>query len=50
MSGCTATCIAGTITALHHADGRSTRVVSQARGLHAKGETAGYDASKLIAV
>jgi hypothetical protein len=35
---------------LHHADGRSTRVVSQARGLQAKGETAGYDASKLIAV
>lgn len=33
-----------------HADGRSTRVVSQARGLQAKGETAGYDASKLILV
>ncbi len=33
-----------------HADGRSTRVVSQARGLQAKGETAGYDAGKLIAV
>jgi hypothetical protein len=33
-----------------HADGRSTRVVSQARGLQAKGETAGYDAAKLIAV
>ncbi len=33
-----------------HADGRSTRVVSQARGLEAKGETAGYDAHKLIAL
>ena len=26
-----------------HADGSQTRVVSQARGLHAKGETAGFD-------
>jgi hypothetical protein len=33
-----------------HADGRSTRVVSQARGLQAKGESTGYDAAKLIAV
>jgi Calcineurin-like phosphoesterase len=30
------------------ADGRHTRVVSQARGLAAKGETEGYDAAKLI--
>jgi hypothetical protein len=33
-----------------HPDGRRTRVVSQARGLEAKGETEGYDAHKLIAV
>jgi Calcineurin-like phosphoesterase len=33
---------------VHHADGRATRVVSQARGLAAKGETAGYDPMKLI--
>ncbi len=33
-----------------HADGRSTRVVSQARGLADKGETDGYDATKLIEV
>jgi hypothetical protein len=31
-----------------HADGRSTRVVSQARGLAAKGETEGFDAGFLI--
>ena len=31
-----------------HADGRSTRVVSQARGPADKGETSGYDATKLI--
>jgi Calcineurin-like phosphoesterase len=31
-----------------HADGRTTRVVSQARGLGDKGEPAGYDANKLI--
>ncbi len=31
-----------------HADGRATRVVSQARGLAAKGEDAGYDPAKLI--
>jgi hypothetical protein len=31
-----------------HADGRRTRVVSQARGLLAKGESDGYDATKLI--
>ena len=34
---------------VEHAGGR-TRVVSQARGLEAKGETTGYDAAKLIAV
>jgi len=33
-----------------HADGRSTRVVSQARGLADKGETYGFDATKLIEV
>ena len=33
-----------------HADGRRTRVVSQARGLADKGEPTGYDARKLIAV
>ncbi len=33
-----------------HADGRGTRVVSQARGLADKGETEGYDAAKLIEV
>ena len=33
-----------------HADGRLTRVVSQARGLDAKGESTGYDSRKLIAV
>jgi hypothetical protein len=33
-----------------HAGGRSTRVVSQARGLTDKGETEGYDATKLIEV
>jgi len=31
-----------------HADGQRTRVVSQARGLLAKGESDGYDATKLI--
>jgi hypothetical protein len=31
-----------------HADGRSTRVVSQARGLATKGEHEGYDPAKLI--
>ena len=31
-----------------HPDGRSTRVVSQARGLAAKGETLGFDATRLI--
>lgn len=34
---------------VNHADGRQTRVVSQARGLHAKGETAGFDPGILIA-
>lgn len=33
-----------------HADGLSTRVVSQARGLADKGEVDGYDATKLIEV
>jgi Calcineurin-like phosphoesterase len=33
-----------------HADGRSTRVVSQARGLADKGETEGYDVGKLIEI
>jgi Calcineurin-like phosphoesterase len=33
-----------------HADGRSTRVVSQARGLADKNEADGYDAMKLIEV
>jgi hypothetical protein len=33
-----------------HADGRSTRVVSQARGLAGKGEPGGYDPAKLIEV
>ena len=33
-----------------HADGRSTRVVSQARGLASKGEDEGYDPRKLIAL
>jgi len=33
-----------------HADGRATRVVSQARGLEAKGESEGFDASRLIEV
>ena len=33
-----------------HADGRHTRVVSQARGLAAKGEPEGYDPGKLIQV
>ena len=33
-----------------HADGRRTRVVSQARGLHAKGETEGFEPFKLIEV
>ncbi len=33
-----------------HTDGRCTRVVSQARGLQAKGETTGYQASKLLTV
>ena len=33
-----------------HADGRSTRVVSQARGLAAKGEADGFDNAKLISV
>jgi DNA repair exonuclease SbcCD nuclease subunit len=33
-----------------HADGRRTRVVSQARGLASKGEDAGYDPGKLIAI
>jgi hypothetical protein len=31
-----------------HADGGLTRVASQARGLHSKGETTGFDASMLI--
>lgn len=31
-----------------HANGRSTRVASQARGLAAKGETEGFDAARLI--
>ena len=35
---------------VRHADGQRTRVVSQARGLADKGETAGYDALKLIEV
>jgi hypothetical protein len=33
-----------------HADGRSTRVVSQARGLADKGETEGFDAGRLIEI
>lgn len=33
-----------------HGDGRSTRVLCQARGLHDKGEDAGFDALKLIEV
>jgi hypothetical protein len=33
-----------------HADGRSTRVVSQARGLAKKGEDAGYEPGKLIEI
>jgi hypothetical protein len=33
-----------------HASGRTTRVVSQARGLADKGEPEGYDAAKLIAL
>jgi hypothetical protein len=33
-----------------HGDGRRTRVVSQARGLEAKGECDGYDADRLIAL
>jgi hypothetical protein len=33
-----------------HDDGQRTRVVSQARGLDAKGECQGYDAGKLIAL
>ena len=33
-----------------HGDGRRTRVVSQARGLDAKNESAGYDAGRLIAL
>jgi Calcineurin-like phosphoesterase len=33
-----------------HVDGRTTRVVCQARGLATKGEDRGYDAAKLIAV
>jgi Calcineurin-like phosphoesterase len=35
---------------VRHADGSGTRVVSQARGLADKGETAGFDAGKLILV
>jgi hypothetical protein len=35
---------------VRHADGRATRVVSQARGLAAKGEAEGYDPAKLIAL
>lgn len=35
---------------VRHADGRATRVVSQARGLAAKGEVEGYDPAKLIAL
>jgi hypothetical protein len=31
-----------------HADGRTTRVLSRARGLQSKGETVGFDASRLI--
>jgi Calcineurin-like phosphoesterase len=33
---------------VHHAVGSSTRVVSQARGLAVKGETAGFDQGRLI--
>lgn len=33
---------------VEHADGRGTRVVSQARGIAAKGECADYDAQRLI--
>lgn len=33
---------------VQHPDGRSTRVVSQARGLGAKGEADGYDPARLI--
>jgi hypothetical protein len=35
---------------VRHADGRSTRVVSQARGLGDKGEPEGWDPDKLIEV
>jgi len=35
---------------VEHGDGRHTRVVSQARGLAGKGEDAGYDPAKLIAL
>lgn len=35
---------------VEHGDGRRTRVISQARGLVAKGETQGFEASKLIEV
>jgi hypothetical protein len=35
---------------VRHADGRSTRVVSQARGLADKGECEGYDGARLIEV
>ena len=33
---------------VRHADGSATRVVSQARGLRAKGETVGFDANAVI--
>jgi hypothetical protein len=33
---------------VQHADGRSTRVISQARGLASKGEAEGYEPGKLI--
>jgi hypothetical protein len=33
---------------VQHPDGRQTRVVSQARGLESKGETAGFEPAKLV--
>jgi hypothetical protein len=35
---------------VHHGGDRSTRVVSQARGLDDKGESAGFNPAKLIAL
>jgi len=35
---------------IEHGTGRSTRVVSQARGLEGKGETEGFEPLKLIEV